>query len=147
STIDQGTVGLVEVHLQTFWKAFSVSALAVEGRIQNPDSISLAITGTPDIPAKARGYYVTAAVDLFDFLYSKPKQGSLPLFVRHSQYNLNSAMPDGVAADPSLNRTRTTIGLNYRPEENLVFKADYQLRKNKAADESDVFSMGVSLVF
>ncbi|MCB0367310.1 MAG: hypothetical protein KDD68_18060, partial [Bdellovibrionales bacterium] len=51
STIDQGTVGLLEVHMQTFWKAFSVSALAVEGRIQNPDSISLAITGTPDIPA------------------------------------------------------------------------------------------------
>ncbi|MCB0367789.1 MAG: hypothetical protein KDD68_20465, partial [Bdellovibrionales bacterium] len=103
--------------------------------------------GTPDIPAKARGYYVTAAVDLFELLYKKPKQGSFPFFVRHSQYNLNSAMPEGIAADPSLNRTRTTIGFNYRPEENLVFKADYQLRKNKASEESDVFSLGVSLVF
>jgi hypothetical protein len=119
----------------------------VEGQIEHADSISLAITGNPTIPAKANGYYVTLSVDMFTALDQPGRGGTFPVFVEFSQYNLHAAMPTGYTADPALNRTRTTFGFNYRPQENIAFKADYQQRKNKVSKEDDLVSFGISLVF
>ena len=139
-----GTTVLAEVHLQTSLKIINFSALVAEGQIRHADSVSLAIINQPDIPSKVRGYYVTAAIDLFELL---SLSGSLPVFVRHSQYNLNLVMPTGATPDPRLNRTRTTLGINYKPKQNIAFKADYQIRKNQRESEANQISFGISLSF
>lgn len=146
-TINDGTVSLYEGHLQMSWRAFTFSALVSEGTIQDADSISIIAPGNPPIPEKANGYYVCLAADLLRLLGSGGGTSSLPLFVNYSQYDLNAQVPTGTTADPELNRSITTAGLNYRPQENIAFKLDYQFRKNKLRDENDVFAMGISLNF
>lgn len=145
--VDQGTIRLFEAHVQTFSKPIALSAVYVEGQLEHADSISLAITGNPAIPAKANGYYVTLSADMLTVLDQPGRAGAFPIFVEFSQYNLHAAMPTSYTADPTLNRTRTTFGFNYRPQENVVFKADYQQRKNKVSKEDDLVSFGISLVF
>ncbi|MBK8201215.1 MAG: hypothetical protein IPK68_02420 [Bdellovibrionales bacterium] len=146
-TINDGTVSLYEGHLQMSWRAFTFSALVSEGTIQDSDSISIIAPGNPSIPEKANGYYICLAADLLRLLGSRGGTSSLPLFVNYSQYDLNAEVPTGTTADPELNRSLTTVGLNYRPQENIAFKLDYQFRKNKLRDENDVFAMGISLNF
>lgn len=146
-TVNDGTVRLYEGHLKMSWRAFTFSALVSEGTIQDADSISIIAPGNPPIPEKANGYYICLAADLLRLLGSGGGTSSLPLFVNYSQYDLNAEVPAGTTADPELNRSLTTVGLNYRPQEDIAFKLDYQFRKNKLRDENDVFAMGISLNF
>lgn len=146
-TINDGTVSLYEGHLKMSWRAFTFSALVSEGTIQDADSISIIAPGNPPIPEKANGYYICLAADILRLLGSGGGTSSLPLFVNYSQYDLNAEVPTGTTYDPELNRSLTTFGLNYRPQENIAFKLDYQFRKNKLRDENDVFAMGISLNF
>lgn len=146
-TINDGTISLYEGHLKMSWRTITLSALVSEGTIQGADSISIIAIGNPPIPEKANGYYICLALDLLRILSPSTGSSSLPLFVNYSQYDLNAEVPTGATYDLELNRSLTTVGLNYRPQEDIAFKLDYQFRKNKLRDENDVFAMGISLNF
>lgn len=168
STIEDGTVTLYDIHLRSQWHFLSLNALFAQGEIRDPDSISIIAPGNPNIASKARGYYACLAIDLLAMLSSEHTPNiplnkipgvvmqngnayyhrpSLPLFIEYSEYDLNAEVPSGKTKDPLLNHRVTTLGINYRPINNLVFKLDYQFRRHQKIEEADIFSLGLSLFF
>jgi len=57
-------------------------------------------------------------------------------------------MPSGVPKNPAGDRKELTLGIGFYPISNLVFKVDYQIRKNSSdKDPGDLFNLGVGWQF
>lgn len=133
---------LWEAHTEYNIAGFGLRALYTQGRLT--DAADVSAVGDA-IGEEANGYYVTLSYDIMTAFGIAGR--SLPVFVRHSQYDLHAEVPQGFVRDEALNKTLTTIGINYKPISNVVLKADYQIRETKAGDDVDMFELGLGWVF
>jgi hypothetical protein len=93
------------------------------------------------------GGYVEGAYDVLRLLVPASPQ-RLAAFVRYENYDTQASVPVGLVRDDSLARRITTVGLTYKPVGGVVFKGDYQLRRNRAGIGGvDVFRLGVGYQF
>lgn len=69
------------------------------------------------------------------------------LFVRHDDVDTQKDLPSGVAADPRGRRNEWTVGLTFFPVENLVLKADYQMRDDDASGLPERANLGLGWRF
>ncbi|MCB0391034.1 MAG: hypothetical protein KDD58_07080 [Bdellovibrionales bacterium] len=135
------TVTIGEVHAQLKFGGISLRAMWVMAKLAE----AYKLIG-PSFFDQASGYYATLAYDpLFSEL--SPKGVSLPLFIRYSEYDLHEKVPIFGTKDLSLDRQRITIGLNYRIHDHIVYKFNYQMRKNALSKESDLSEFSVSFKF
>jgi hypothetical protein len=99
------------------------------------------------VGSRIAGGYVEGAYNLLGTLAPASAQ-QLNAFVRHERYNTQAGAPSGVTRDDALARRITTFGLSYKPVYNVVFKGDYQLRRNRAGvGEDEQLSLGVGYQF
>jgi hypothetical protein len=113
--------------------------------IADADQINTAFGG--QVGSRIAGGYVEGAYNLLRSLKPASSQ-QLNAFIRHERYNTQAGVPDGVTRDDALARRITTLGLSYKPVYNVVFKGDYQLRRNKAGvGEDELLSLGVGYQF
>lgn len=139
TTLRTGAFQLGEAHLQLHTRRFQTQIMVAQGEIQDADAIS--VTNSTVMGEQAKGYSAHAA---FDILGASQK---LWIFLRHSKYNLHDRVPDLYVPDPSLNKTRTTLGASFIPLQGFVLKMDYQWKRSAAGDEEDEFNLGAGLVF
>lgn len=113
--------------------------------IADADQINSAF-GT-QVGSRIAGGYVEGAYNLLSALSAGSTQ-RLDAFIRHERYNTQAGVPAGVTRDDALARRITTLGLSYKPVYNVVFKGDYQLRRNRAGvGEDEQFALGVGYQF
>ena len=113
--------------------------------IADADQINTAFGG--QVGSRIAGGYVEGAYNLLRSLVPASSQ-QLNAFVRHERYNTQAGVPDGVTRDDALARRITTVGLSYKPAYNVVFKGDYQLRRNRAGvGQDEQLSLGVGYQF
>lgn len=134
-SLKDARVDLFDIHFD-----YEIANLAINGLYTLGNVTDSAQLG---IGKKAEGYYVGAAYDLGE----QVGMVSVSPFVRYSKYNLNKEVATGVIKDKSLDKEIITVGLNFKPTEKVVLKADYQIRDNAEEDEADVFSLGLGFVF
>lgn len=129
---------------------YDVGAFAFRGEVANvsvsgADEINAAYGGA--VGSRMAGGYLEGAYNLLSALVPASSQ-RLDAFVRHERYNTQAGVPAGVTRDDALARRITTFGLTYKPVYNVVFKGDYQLRRNRAsAAEDEVLALGVGYQF
>lgn len=88
------------------------------------------------------GYYVEVGYDLMHTLASDSDAALLP-FVRWERVDTQARMATGFSPDQTKDDTILTIGLHYRPIDQIVMKVDYQ-----SFDQGDdVFQVGFGYVF
>ena len=113
--------------------------------IADAEAINAAYGG--QVGSRIAGGYVEGAYNLLSSLAPASTQ-RLNAFVRHERYNTQAGVPSGVVRDDALARRITTLGLSYKPVYNVVFKGDYQLRRNRAGvGEDEQLSLGVGYQF
>jgi hypothetical protein len=106
----------------------------------------VAATGA-NVGSRIRGGYVEGAYNLLSKLAPASSQ-QLNGFVRYENYDTQAGLPANAVRDESLARRITTFGLSYKPVYNVVFKGDYQLRRNKAhVGQDEVLALGVGYQF
>jgi hypothetical protein len=99
------------------------------------------------VGSRITGGYLEGAVNLLRSLAPASRQ-KLMLFVRHERFDTHASVPSGTPRDPALARRITTFGVSYKPVWNVVFKGDYQLRRNRAAQAQDeVLALGMGYQF
>ena len=99
------------------------------------------------VGSRIAGGYVEGAYNLLA-TFAPASTQQLHAFVRHERYNTQAGVPSGVTRDDALARRITTLGLSYKPVYNVVFKGDYQLRRNRAGvGEDEQLSLGVGYQF
>jgi hypothetical protein len=99
------------------------------------------------VGSRIAGGYLEAAYDVLSALAPASTQ-HLNAFVRHERYDTQADVPAGVARNDAFARRITTFGLSYKPVYNVVFKGDYQLRRNRAGvGQDEQLSLGVGYEF
>ncbi len=68
-------------------------------------------------------------------------------FVRYDDIDTQKDMPTGVAADPAGRQNEWTVGVSYFPVENLVIKADYQMRDDDGGGLPERANLGLGWSF
>lgn len=141
-------VTLWDVHTRWQQNGWDLQALYAQGRIGGADTIDSALqafntangTNRPFVASEFYGWLTQGAYTLWE-------HGDMTLtpFVRYEKFNTQSKMPDGFTTDP-INADRvTTVGLSFKPHQQVVFKADY--RKFRDNPGNDRLNLGVGYMF
>jgi hypothetical protein len=113
--------------------------------ISDAEEINAAYGG--QVGSRIAGGYVEGAYNLLAAL-APASSHQLNAFVRHERYNTQAGVPDGMVRDDALARRITTFGLSYKPVWNVIFKGEYQLRRNRAGlGEDEQLGLGVGYQF
>lgn len=145
---------IYEGHVDWEWKGLEVRALAVAAEIDGAGDLTsfqaardAVEPGTAIDPVGERmtGWYVQLGYDLFSAL--RPGEASLTPFVRFEAYDTQDEVPDGFTASGKNDIEVTTVGLNFKPIEEIVLKAEYQFYDNEAGTASDQMNLGLGYIF
>jgi hypothetical protein len=113
--------------------------------VADADAINAAYGG--QVGSRIAGGYVEGAYNVLSKLVPASTQ-RLDAFIRHERYNTQAGVPSGVVQDDALARRITTFGLTYKPVYNVVFKGDYQLRRNRAeVGQDEQLALGAGYQF
>ncbi len=147
-------VSLWEMHALYKRGGLDLRGLYVEGRLDGNDAFEAAPPGS--VGKKVKGWYAEAAYDVMPHIRPMTEM-SLSPFVRYEDYDTHAGVFSG-PRDASQHRLITTVGLGFKPVQNVVIKADYQMRdtdsslpsgKGAGLDENkiDQLNLGVGFIF
>ena len=72
---------------------------------------------------------------------------SLSPYVRYEQWDTQARVPVGYARNPANDHTEWTLGLGFQPIDQLILKADWQLRHNEADTGVNQWNVALGYVF
>lgn len=144
----------VDAQYQNRW--LTARANILSGHVGNTVRLSAAnqrqSSGSPysrtsPIASKAVSYAAEAGLRLKGFV-GHPKMPDLIPFVRYEYYNTQQRVEAPQSADPRLQTSMWTAGLNYRPLPYIILKADYTTRRIGGGryNSENEFGLGVAFV-
>lgn len=143
---------ITEAHIDVRRRGLQFRALAVQAEVDDVADLNriLAAPGTADadiasIGEELEGYYVELGYDVLN-LFDTGEQSLIP-FVRFEAYDTQAAVPAGFAASGARDVEVVTVGVNYKPRDEIVFKADVQTYDNEAGTGEDQFNLAAGYVF
>lgn len=137
---------LVEGHLEWKRRGFELRALGVRGEIDDVARLNraLGLAGGASIGEELAGGYVQLG---YDVLASRAGRRALIPYVRWETFDTQKKVPAGFARDPARDVDLLTVGLAFKPLEQLIFKADYQDYENGADSGVDQFNVAIGYLF
>ena len=137
-------VTLWEGHARYTPGSWDLSALYALGKISGTRDLNLSFVGNPTpVPKEFFGWFVQGAYTLWS-----NGDASLAPFARYERFNTAykyEDLPAGLGIAPSPTEGVTTVGLSYKINPGVVFKADYQ--KFRGDTTRDRFNLGVGYAF
>lgn len=150
---------LYEGHLDWKWKGLDLRALAVKAEVDDTAELSriiaredlaegevLGADSTLDaVGEEMFGWYVQVGYDLLSLVDSGEK--SLSPYIRYEEYNTQDKVPAGFSASGKYDVEILTTGINFKPLDEVVFKAEYQSIDNAAGSGEDQANLAMGYVF
>lgn len=140
---------LVEGHLEWRWRGFEFRALGVRADLDDVAELNrfLDLEGDESIGERLKGYYLQLGYDLLAGRGNSGDGRALIPYARWETYNTQDEVPAGFLANPANDVESLTLGIAYKPIEQLIFKADYQNVDNEAGTGTDRFNLLLGYVF
>jgi hypothetical protein len=137
---------IFEGHLEWKWRGLEFRALGAQGRLSDVAALNeaLGLEGEDSVGERLQGYYVQLGYDL---LSGRGGQRALIPYARWETLNTQDEVPAGFSANPDTDIRNLTLGLEYKPIEQVVVKADYQNVHNRARTGADRFTLLLGYVF
>jgi hypothetical protein len=144
---DVGT-SIVEAHVEWKWRGWHARALAAQAELDDVAELNAlkGVVGDDSVGERLDGWYAELGYDLMALIAPSSSQSLTP-FVRFETYDTQAEVPTGFASDPANDVDVTTIGVAWKPIEQLVFKLDYQDVDNEADTGVDQFNVALGYVF
>lgn len=138
---------LLEAHAEWRSGGLELRGLWVEGDLDGVARLNgkLGLTGNRSVGEELSGYYVEAGYDVLA-LVAGSRQSLVP-FARWESYDTQAAVPAGFARNPANEIETLTVGINWKPIEQLIFKADWQDVDNGAGTGVDQFNLALGYIF
>ncbi len=147
---------IYDVHAEYRHGGFRTRVLFTASHIKNAGELSWALykesgTGelTEQVPENQYGWYAEAGYDVAPWIRQQARFTLTP-WIRYEQYNLQSNVSSltGIPADPSLDGTLLTVGLESKPHPNVVVKLDW-VRPTNQSDKptSDEIRLGAGFIY
>ncbi|PWJ42852.1 porin [Sediminitomix flava] len=83
-----------------------------------------------------------------------PQNVEIPIFVRYEYINTHKNFNEALITDDAnftmFNTDIVTVGVNFKPREEIAFKFDYQFRMSRgglAVEEGNMFELGIGFIF
>jgi len=153
---------MYEIHAQYKRYGFHFRALFSQAYIDNPDDWNRSlievngagtercIAASACLASESQGWYIEGAYDIFSLLMPDSKQ-SLEPFLRYSQVNTQKAFQSAAYSltNQNFNSEVITVGLQYKPIPQIVFKLDYLYEWQKVTGDAVAkeIQIGVGYVF
>lgn len=146
----QGRIGLrtviYEGHAEWRWRGLELRALGVRAELDDVARLdrALGLTGSESVGDRLGGWYLQAGYNLL-----APRGGRRQLipYARWEELDTQASVPAGFARDPA-NETRSlTLGLAFKPIDQIVVKADYQDYHNEAGTGLDRVNVALGYIF
>jgi hypothetical protein len=138
-------IHIYEGHADWRWRGLQLRALGARadlGDVALLDQV-LGLTGAKTVGRRLEGYYLEAGYDLWAGAGGR----SLIPLARWEEYDTQAAVPAGFLADPANHVRSLTLGLSYKPLEQLVVKTDYQAFRDAARDHSHETHLLLGYIF
>jgi hypothetical protein len=138
-----------DVHFTIDKHPFRARAYGMAGHVQNSEALSAAnrnlsnnldVKRTP-VGQMAAGVYGEIAYDILP-LFTKASKNQLYPFVRAEWYDSMYQTQGDVSKNPRYERTVYTLGLNYFPHPNIVFKSHFAWRQLGSGEQENTFALG-----
>ncbi|BCD59802.1 MULTISPECIES: outer membrane beta-barrel protein [unclassified Nitratiruptor] len=128
---------IYDLHAMYQKDAFMFRGLFTQAFLDNAKNIA------PSAPKKAQGYYLNAEYDVLSLVGSSFR---LPVFIQYENYNPVKETANGQNEMNDIENW--TFGFNFYPHEQVVLKADYQIKDNNdGSDKVDTVSLGLGFIF
>jgi hypothetical protein len=143
--VDVGTT-IFEGHVEWRWRGLEVRALGVQAGLDDVAGLNaaLGLTGAQSVGEKLAGHYVQAG---YDVLAGRGGEQALIPYARWERYDTQEEVPAGFRANPANDVESLTLGVAYKPFDQVVFKADHQNYDNRAGTGVDQFNVLLGFIF
>jgi hypothetical protein len=150
-TADGRPVGLgtqiIEGHAEWRFRGLELRGLYTQAEL---DDVALAnealgLFGPTSLGESLSGYYLQAGYDILS-AFGRDEQELTP-YVRYEAYNTQDDVPAGFAADPITDVESLTLGLAWRPIDQIILKVDFQDYDNAAGSGQDRFNVALGYIF
>lgn len=163
-------INLTTAYAKYDWKNFRFISVGTYGRLGDTEKI-FELTKDENgnngqvIGKEVYGYLFELGCDILPYLRKKESIKSkktflydthemkLSLFTRYERLNTHQSIHQDIQALPRVenNMNIWTFGVNFNTKENIVFKANYQYRLNKFANDpnpiKNIFETGIGFIF
>ncbi|UCH84065.1 MAG: hypothetical protein JSW50_16825 [Candidatus Latescibacterota bacterium] len=147
---------IYELHAEFRKGRFKTRVLAAASHISNAGALSEILFAddgngelSKQVPERQFGWYAEAGYDVAPLIWRQANFTLTP-WLRYEQYNLQDQVSADTAlpADPSLEGTFLTVGLESKPHPNVVIKFDLVFPTNESSDPvSDEIRLGAGFIF
>lgn len=140
------SVTLAELHGEWRWRGLEVRALAARADVDEAAdlNVALGLEGASGIAESMHGAYLQVGYDLFA---GRGGRASLTPYVRWESLDTQAEVVQGFAADPANDLDILTLGMAYRPIEQVILKLDWQNWDNGAGTAVDRFNLALGYIF
>jgi cell division protein FtsB len=144
--VDVGTK-IWEAHADWRFRGLEVRGLYAHADLDDVARLNaaLGLTGNRSVGEELGGWYGQVGYDVLSSFGSGEAQ--LTPFVRWEQVDTQESVPAGFLSNPANDQEILTYGLEFQPEDRLVFKLDFQDFDNQAGTGIDQWSLGIGYVF
>jgi hypothetical protein len=143
--VELGTT-IFEGHAEWRWRGLELRALVAKAELDDVARLNrtLGLTGTASVGEELSGWYVQAGYDVLARIASVRQ---LVPYARYEEYDTQDAVPAGFASNPANDVESLTLGLAFRPIDQIVIKADFQDYDNGAGTATDQFNVALGYIF
>jgi hypothetical protein len=137
---------ILEGHVEWKWRGLELRALAVQADLDDVADLNraLGLQGGGSVGERLAGHYVQLGYDL---LAGRGGEQALIPYARWEAFNTQDRVPAGFAADPLNDVEIVTLGIEYKPIDQIVIKADHQKIDNEAFDGTNQFNVLLGWIF
>ncbi|HSM14338.1 MAG TPA: hypothetical protein VLA66_09755 [Thermoanaerobaculia bacterium] len=138
---------IVEAHVDWQWRGLQLRGLWAQAELDDVAALNgaLGLTGSASVGERLSGSYLEAGYDVGRHLFAGGD--ALVPFARFERYDTQERVPAGFLTNPANDVEILTLGLSWKPLEQLVVKADWQDVDNAAGTGVDQFNLGLGYVF
>ncbi len=136
---------IVEGHLEWKWRGLEFRALGARATVDDVAELNeeLGLTGDESVGETLSGYYLQLG---WDVLAGRGERSLTP-YARWESYNTQDEVPAGFVADPAHDVDSLTLGIAYKPIDQIILKVDHQDYDNAAGAGVDQFNVLLGWIF
>ncbi len=121
--LSDAPTAIYEAHAQYQWRGLRCRGLFAMADVGDTVEISNTVGST--VAEEMEGWYLEAGYDIISDLAPESGQSVIP-FVRYEEVDTQASVAAGLTPDPIQDDTIVTMGVDWKPIDNIVFKASYQ---------------------
>lgn len=142
------TVTLLDAHARLRWQGVEARAVVVRGSLADAAALSdaLGLVGSDRLGERLTGGYVEAAYDVAPRIAAGARYGLLP-YLRYEQTDTQEDVDATGSEDPAFHQTVLVTGLAFRPDPNVVLKAEREDRRNSTRTETSRWNVAIGYLF